>query len=521
MKGPTQGFVRAMLSIAVAGMAGSFLACTVSDSEDLPMADAAPLDVPSTEVVADPGVFADLPVADAPTDATKDASPDAVMAPDLVATDADILASPDDAAPAGPRVEVVPPVVEFGGKKVGKACGVEVELRSVGTEPAVVMGIVLQPNDGAQGFGMDVTSLPGAVAPTADHPLSLAVNDSAKLLVTYTPSLANPRDASGLVTPDRVTLKITLLGGTVTDIPLSGFGVSNECPLPVLDIGAVATVLPQAVIRLDGSKSVGVGGPLVSWTFDIDQPAQNKFHLVQGATSQFQSHQANVAGDYQYRLDVCDASLCSNDLACQTTVVRQVTAAPTQAIHCELTWETPADTDQYDQGPGMGSDMDLHFLHPFATGPDLDGDGVPDGWFDIPYDVFWYNKAPEWESVNPNVQDNPSLDRDDTDGAGPENVNLLTPTDGRTYRIGVHYWDDQGFGVSFPRVRCFIEGTLALDTVLDNGGVGMKRCDLWEVATIEWPAKTVTPVTLPNGSPKVTPGYMNPAFVVVGGAACP
>jgi hypothetical protein len=351
--------------------------------------------------------------------------------------------------------------------------------------------------------------------------MSLETGAGVTLRVTFTPDMTSLRDAAGQYIRDRATLKVTLAQGASVEIPLSGFGVASLCPQPVLDMAEVGPVLPQAVIHLDGHRSVAVGGPLVSQVWSVEQPAQNRFLLIPGKTDLDVTHEANVAGDYRYRLDVCDANLCSDDPACGTTVFQELKAAPTQTIHCELTWDTPDDTDQFDEGPGMGADLDFHFADSFAQGPDLDGDGLPDGWFDIPYDTFWYNKNPEWAVPNPNINDNPSLDRDDTDGSGPENLNLMIPQADHVYRIGVHYWDDHGFGASFPRVRCFIEGTLALDVRLENGGIGMAKCDLWEAAAIEWPAKVAKAVTRQDGSPKVTPRYMNDAFVVVGGQFCP
>ena len=60
------------------------------------------------------------------------------------------------------------------------------------------------------------------------------------------------------------------------------------------------------------------------------------------------------------------------------------------------------------------------------------------------------------------MPDNPSLDRDDTDGAGPENVNLGQP-ENVCYEIGVHYWAAHGFGNSFATVRIYLYGTLAFE----------------------------------------------------------
>jgi len=159
----------------------------------------------------------------------------------------------------------------------------------------------------------------------------------------------------------------------------------------------------------------------------------------------------------------------------------------------------------------MGSDLDLHFAHQNAHGPDLDGDGNPDPWFDKQWDVFWYNTKPNWGSFDPNVRDDPSLDRDDTDGAGPENLNLSVPEDGVTYAIGVHYWNDWGFGASDATVKVFHYADLIYDVTYPQ----MKWLDMWCVGQIHWPAPVVDRCAAPADPEYVTPNYVNVFFTPI------
>jgi hypothetical protein len=48
----------------------------------------------------------------------------------------------------------------------------------------------------------------------------------------------------------------------------------------------------------------------------------------------------------------------------------------------------------------------------------------------------------------------------------------------------------------------------------------MVTCDMWEVASIEWPGCKVTQAANPDGSLKITHKYLNPAFVQIGGGGC-
>lgn len=178
------------------------------------------------------------------------------------------------------------------------------------------------------------------------------------------------------------------------------------------------------------------------------------------------------------------------------------------AIRVELRWHTPGDPDEQDTGPATGTDLNLHFLHPWADGPDMDRDGKADGWYDIPFDCFWYNAYPNWGSDDPAVKDDPWLEVDDTDGAGPETIILAIPEDGATYRVGVIYWNDHGFGPSTADVRVYINGEVKFARL----GVVLQDSDLWEVATIEWPSATVKAVEGEDGGLKITHQYKNPYF---------
>ena len=175
-------------------------------------------------------------------------------------------------------------------------------------------------------------------------------------------------------------------------------------------------------------------------------------------------------------------------------------------LHVELLWHTPEDPDETDTGPETGADLDLHFLHSWAAGPDLDGNGKPDGWFDMPFDTFWFNATPNWGSFAPGGDDDPRLDRDDTDGAGPENLNLDTP-ENVVYRVGVHYWNDHGYGSAFATVRVYVYGSLVFEVT----DVLLVDRDMWDVCGIEWPSGKVTLVTDAGGY-KITPDYANPLF---------
>lgn len=329
---------------------------------------------------------------------------------------------------------------------------------------------------------------------------------------------------TGALTPAPFTHSFPEPGSTWKDkipsIPsiLSGLESADYCPEPIIHINPGTIVSPPSNMHLDGTDSVPKTGAITNYSWSIHQPPENAFAIVPTLVFPEPTHQVSAPGIYRYCLDVCDEAHCSLELDCLATACVEVETLQVDGIHVDLTWDTPDDLNQFDQGPNSGADMDLHFTHPYATGPDLDGNGEPDGWFDLTYDCFWFNPQPEWESMNPNINDDPNLLVDDNDGAGPEITLLHEPGSG-AYKVGVHYWDDHGYGKSYPRVRIYLYGELIFEKNLFDTD-SMAECDLWEVATIAWPSGEVVPILDQSGDLKITHCYATPSSMQIG-SCCP
>ena len=158
-------------------------------------------------------------------------------------------------------------------------------------------------------------------------------------------------------------------------------------------------------------------------------------------------------------------------------------------LEVRLAWSSPVSPE-----PGVDTgatfvDLDLHLRHPFAV-----------DWFDMPFDCFWFNPAPNWGSFDPVVQDDPVLELDSIDGEGSERASIDQPEDGLIYRIGVHAWNDNGQGPTQATVSILIGGQLLYEASLP-----LKNHDLWEVATVSWPSGEITSVLNEEGDPLVWP----------------
>jgi hypothetical protein len=167
--------------------------------------------------------------------------------------------------------------------------------------------------------------------------------------------------------------------------------------------------------------------------------------------------------------------------------------APTEALYVEVTWATPGDKDQRDEGPEAGSDVDLHLVHPLG----FENDSV--GWFDQPFDCFWFNQNPNWGDLAPAAVDDPNQIIDDTDGCGPEAIIIEQPEADTWYSVGVHYWNTAQMGPSHATVRVWFGGKL----VLEAGPVMMKYQDLWTVGRVCPTCDAVDEEQNEDGSPKV------------------
>ncbi len=401
----------------------------------------------------------------------------------------------------GPCIAVNPQQVKFGGKKIGDLATLPLVISSCGDAPLELYEIDFADGSSAD---FDVDTSPLDHEPATGDPIIVPIGADVTININFVPDEENPTDVNGNPIPDEGMLLIENNSFYQTkEVEVSGFGAVVLCPTAVIQVAEGGEVIPQTVLHLYGDQSYAATGTIAKWDWSVDQPLGSQSVFIPSNTFPNPTFEVNVAGKYTFNLTVYDEQ---NVPSCAPDTF-EVVVIPDEAIHIELLWHTPEDPDETDEGPEAGSDLDLHFTHPWAGGPDLDGDGQPDGWFDQPFDCFWFNAHPEWGSFDPSIDDNPGLDRDDTDGAGPENINLNIPED-VLYKVGVHYWNDHGYGASYATVRVYIYSQL----VFEVPDVKLVDSDMWEVCTVEWPSGKVQVVTDTAGQYKITPNYQNPFF---------
>lgn len=161
----------------------------------------------------------------------------------------------------------------------------------------------------------------------------------------------------------------------------------------------------------------------------------------------------DIAGTYRLELTVRDND--GEQDSCVTTVL----AEATEGLRIEMFWDTD------------GTDMDLHLLNPVAR-----------RWFGRSEgnDCYYANCQGGLSWGGPGSDDDPSLDIDDTDGFGPENINVGEPAPG-TYRVGVDAFRGRA-GALTVRIYCGGSTTEPAETF---GPIRIQDSQFWRVADVE------------------------------------
>ncbi|MEL6348031.1 MAG: hypothetical protein AAFV53_33295 [Myxococcota bacterium] len=223
--------------------------------------------------------------------------------------------------------------------------------------------------------------------------------------------------------------------------------VEPESSEPVGALEAVCSVSPNPVeppfeaATWDGSASVDTPQrSIVSYSWElIEKPAGSAVDLPYTDEAVISGFTPDVAGDYVAELTV------TNDIGDVATCQATLASVPAQNLWIELNWTVAPD------------DMDLHLLR-------------PGGVYGTSGDCHWTNcdtsdpSIPLLQWGSGGVDDDPRLDLDDIEAAGPENINITEPYAG-IYTIAVHDYFHRGlqadhWGANEVTVNVYIDGAL-------------------------------------------------------------
>lgn len=160
-----------------------------------------------------------------------------------------------------------------------------------------------------------------------------------------------------------------------------------------------------------------------------------------------------TGNDFKIRLTTSNALTDSSDV--------NFTIMTPQKIQVELSWNT------------NDTDVDTHYLRsPYTRNNST-------------YDCYYANRTPNW-----GTDGHPVLDRDDTNGFGPEITTHNDPGTA-TYQYHVYYWSDHSHPTpaTTATVKVWVNGVLKgtwNQTITNN--------QWWKVFSVAWPSGTVTPI---------------------------
>lgn len=336
----------------------------------------------------------------------------------------------------------------------------------------------------------EITDIDGSGSFTLEDeamgPRTLAPGQADVVEVRFRPTRSGAHSATVRITTDDVDERRKR-------VELTGRAAQEPCPVAAIEARATNRQttyarptgtfqgVPLDSVTLDarGSRGADANIEKYEWTL-VSKPTDSGAVFTNTEQEMLRRLWLDLAGEYVVELNVVDTQGRSSCSVARMTLISRAD----QDIHLQLVWDTPSDPDQTDSS---GSDVDLHLLHPLGE------------WNLRPYDCFWQNMEPDWgepRSILPDgtrvgYDDDPSLDIDDTDGKGPENINLDNP-EPVTYGVGVHYFSDHGYSLSYATVRIYIGGILFEEYV----GRRISDGDFWYVADIEWPGGVIDTVDL-------------------------
>lgn len=235
----------------------------------------------------------------------------------------------------------------------------------------------------------------------------LAPGASRTVLMRFRPYLTGPQVGEVTVTLQQGTQAVPYtiaLNGTGRPRTMAGCGVTAVCPGPI-------TTSANSTVSLTASV-MAASTPTCSWTIG-SRPSTSSGTFSSPTSCTNTNYFADVVGTHIVNFNVSDG------LGGMAQCTTPITVNPNGDLWIELTWNRP-------------NDVDLHLLHPNGGAYSSSS-----SWMRSPYDCYYANRTPIWGA---GAQTDPTLDRDDTTGTGPENTRINTPSRMFPYTIGVHMY---------------------------------------------------------------------------------
>jgi uncharacterized protein YfaP (DUF2135 family) len=235
---------------------------------------------------------------------------------------------------------------------------------------------------------------------------------------------------------EKITVPLTVRGA---EAPTCVARVSRINNVPNNNASPAIEPLDDVELSADQSVAARAGGTISAWEWRlVDQPAESNARLrpLDAQTTRFAFDSAagvvngiDVAGTFTVGLIVTDDSGAES-----TECTIALNSVPGQGLHVQLTWDRP------------DNDIDLHLARNGTNWCSAD-------------DCYFGGRSRPWGAT---------LDIDDLEGFGPENITMDNPADGR-YTVGVGVFTRDS--ATTATVKIFVGGGLEYEAqrFLDGG----------------------------------------------------
>jgi hypothetical protein len=268
--------------------------------------------------------------------------------------------------------------------------------------------------------------------------------------------------------PTQASISISLQGGAVVNHP------------PSCTCQTSTEVAPGDTLTLSSLASCSDpdGQPLqYTWSVVSRPPGSTSPIVVDAGGARFLIDLATTP-ETPYAFQVTASDPAGLSASCVVTAY----AIPRAALHVELVWSTG------------GNDVDLHLLNAAGSANPM----AATGWFSPTNDCYYTDCAGTGLNWGDATQ-SPRLDIDDSNGYGPENISIARPASG-TYTVGPTTTATRAPGRRMPSRASIAmarwRNESAPQPLIATGF-------FWDVARIDWPGCTVTPLhqtrTVSNG----------------------
>jgi len=408
---------------------------------------------------------------------------------------------------SAPRVVIEPEIIQFRAVIAGQANYRTVEVVNIGTVETEIAGIETLLGTGYYEIDNIET---GSASVTVPYSLDSGESSEVTIKLNMPPEEEVPE---GGIPDDQMQVTWYLDGAQKQTTAVLTTSSVAHCGVPVARPDQ--QVVPLDTVYLDGSASTDDNGAIVAYKWDwyrVDGEAQkpegsyravikdNRGDNIQGIwTDEVRPNfYAELAGTYVVSLSLCDSDDgytspedCGTDAenqVCTDSVVDLVTieAIPQETIHVQLIWSKE------------GNDHDLHMVRPNGTYVRADKESRDDcHWLNCdtqcslneppcacaPQGCPGPAEAPDWSTQGVR-DDDPTLDIDDIDGRGPENINLSLPQAGKHLVAVENYAGKDSQSIT---VRIWIFGTLRKTFRYGPPYTEsyLKYCNHWNVAWLD------------------------------------